>query len=124
MELFLLYLWTRLDALNLLLLLSTLVVGLAALIMNSMHHFATEYDAQERAFQQASKYHNKALFLFIVSCVFTTMVPSKEDAAILAGGWLTKEIITAPQTQEVGSKLYKLINQKLDEQLAQQEDTP
>lgn len=50
------------------------------------------------------------------------IIPSQKDAAIIAGGWLTKEIATSEAAQEIGSKTIQLIQDRLDLELKKVQD--
>lgn len=45
------------------------------------------------------------------------LIPSKQTIYMMAAAKVGEEIVQAPETKEIGSKVLKLINEKLDEQL-------
>ena len=59
----------------------------------------------------------KFFFAAVVCGFFTAIVPDTKQAAIIAGGGLTVEMLTSPEAKEIGGKSLVLLNQYLDEKL-------
>ena len=111
-ELFLLYLWTRLDALHGLTVLVFIVLSVLAFIA-AFTYGVTRGDREPWDGHQVKATRYIWLPLMIISLTISLLVPTKQDAAIIAGGWLVKQAVTS----EVAEKTYQLIVGKLDEQI-------
>ena len=119
MDIFLLYLWTRLDSINgfafaALLIVAAVVIGLAITWLINAGIGGSYEDtskASKAALFKAAKYA-------IVPALVLLIVPSQKDAAIIAGGWAVKQVATSEGAQQLSSKTFALINGKLDEELA------
>lgn len=55
----------------------------------------------------------------VLSAPISILLPSKQTIYMMAAAKVGQDIVTAPETKEVGGKLLKLLNQKLDEQLSE-----
>lgn len=119
MDIFLLYLWTRLDDFLWLFqsgfvigLISISITGAAFIITASTEGLEDELPiAWKKLLIKAVKY---TAALMVVAAFF----PSQKDAAIIAGGWAVKQVATSEGAQQISSKTFALINGKLDEELA------
>lgn len=114
MDIFLLYLWTRLDAITVAL--SFLLFAGVVTVILSCITWSAKYRKEEqengKVFTwQVAKY---TLILLIALIV----IPTQKDAAIIAGGWAVKQVATSEGAQKLSSKTFALINGKLDEELA------
>ena len=56
-------------------------------------------------------------FSFIFSGFLTFLIPTTNQALIIAGGGATVEVLQSEQAKEIGGKSLKLLNQLLDERL-------
>ena len=116
-ELFLLYLWTRLDAIKGF----AIVIPLASMgIAFIIALVDIEYDGFAQRFWKS--WRHLAYILWTFSIAVLIFLPSKTDAAIIAGGWLVKEAATSEVAKNIGERTYKLIAGKLDEELAKLEE--
>jgi hypothetical protein len=52
--------------------------------------------------------------------VVASFLPSEKTSYLMAAGKVSQDIITAPETKEVGVKILKILNQKLDEQVKEE----
>lgn len=124
MELFLLYLWTRLDVLILIgivLLGASLTGCIVSITMpnESPYSYYTE-EMQQKILEtnkKGKKYLTLSLKCVVILLLFLAIIPTKKDAAIIAGGWLVKEATQSEVAKQMGERTYKLIVGKLDEQL-------
>lgn len=121
MDIFVLYLWTRLDVIGVIAWTVFIIGGIASgalyiqfLISND------ERDYSEKAAQTAdrTKQHlYKALKFTVAAVVVAALIPSQKDAAIIAGGWAAKQVVTSDTARTLSSKTLALIEGKLDEEL-------
>ena len=110
MDIFLLYLWTRLDGLLFVSGFIVLVGIIATFILVVIGHL----DEDKKLLNLAKTGAKVTIGAVLVSLV----IPSQKDAAIIAGGWAVKQVATSEGAQQLSSKTFALINGKLDEELA------
>lgn len=118
-EIFMLYLWTRLDVIQV-----TLVIALvAAVFALGFCLIAIDFNSEfSKDKAEAWKKTAKRVIPWVVGITITLIIiPSKKDAAIIAGGWLVKEAATSEVAKTIGERTYKLIVGKLDEELSKLE---
>lgn len=113
MDIFLLYLWTRLDAIQLILVLVS-IAGLLALIYTVLTWAIPSYDQDAKEFGVLSRKIAKYLSIPVIVLV---LIPSQKDATIIAGGWAAKQIATSGEAKQISAKTLALINGKLDVEL-------
>jgi len=116
MDIFLLYLWTRLDALNMVFALMATVMTLSALVASGIY-ISASLDEDEFALK-VKPILVKNLWLAGILLTVSVLLPTQKDAAIIAGGWAVKQVATSEGAQQLSSKTFALINGKLDEELA------
>jgi len=116
MNIFLLYLWTRLDALNAVFVLMAVVVVGTALISAGLY-ISASLDEDEFA-KKIKPLLVKSSWLAGALLTVSVFLPTQKDAAIIAGGWAVEQLATSEGAQQLGSKTFALINGKLDEELA------
>lgn len=127
-EIFLLYVWTRLSAIQ-----GTffiLALFCITLLVVFLYMAASDPDDWNSAhYKSAAKQHREigkkywrpcAIGVAVFSLLFV-ITPSKTDAAIIAGGWLVKEASQSEVAKNIGERTYKLIVGRLDEELAKLE---
>lgn len=110
MDIFLLYLWTRLDTFSAL---STAVMGFGffATALATAIWLAEDLPLAKTVSIASAKVCIGAGIIFLI-------IPSEKDVAIIAGGWAVKQVATSEGAQQLSSKTFALINGKLDEELA------
>jgi len=112
MELFLLYIWTRLATIQAVSIMLTIVcfIGiLIALIAQGDTYYSNE-----------KKYIKVRKKFVIYFCLFLTMsiiTPSQKDAAIILAGWGVLEISRSAPAGRLAKKSLQLIEKTLDEYL-------
>lgn len=121
MEIFLLYLWTRLDIINLLSIIG-LIVLIGIIVFSGISYSYNKdmlgyLDKCDVGMSTAKNLFKKTLPWISLPLLLILIVPSQKDAAIIAGGWLVKEISTSEKVNTIGQKTFDLINGKLNEQL-------
>jgi hypothetical protein len=122
MDIFLLYLWTRLDAIVTFAWVAVIVSGIvlsgcviAWMVNNDMAGFGSDYEKKAISAKAAAF---KAVRYAALPVIMLLLIPTQKDAAIIAGGWAAKQIATSEAAQQISSKTFALINGKLDEELA------
>lgn len=79
------------------------------------------YDNREYEVHKRAKRSLKiSLLLLIPAFSLCVIIPSGQTVYLMAGAKISQDIITAPETKEIGNKLLKVINTKLDEQLKEE----
>lgn len=114
-EIFLLYIWTRLDSVTGMLwvvFIATIIVALSGLVVWWLN--AGIYDDTGKKGKEVTK--RVAPYLAIIA-VLIVVVPTQKDVAIIAGGWLVKQAASSEFAQEIGAKTYSVIMGKLDAEL-------
>lgn len=57
------------------------------------------------------------LGICLVSALFSNLIPSKQDMAIIAAGGITYNIATSDKAAELGNKSIELLSKKLDQMI-------
>lgn len=117
MELFLLYLWLKLDMfLSVTGVLS--VVGLVLWSIGWLPRFIENTDLNPTETEKMfNKGHTLLFKLSAVCVVLTLVVPSSKDTAILVGASYAFDLAKSPEGQKVGSLLRGKANELLDAEL-------
>lgn len=129
MDIFLLYLFTRLDDLAkffkgmgiffMLVTAATLVASFIALDRTS--YSGLSYEGSVATAKKVSGRFRKTSFILApLSLLFFTLMiltPTKEDVAFIVGGKIGIDVVQSTGVKETSSKLYQLLHKKLDEVL-------
>lgn len=108
MELFVIYLWLKLEAIQGLFLFLAFVLTVSTLVVSI--YYAVEHNE----FMP----HFKKLIGSIIICVLTiTAIPSKQDVAILVGTHYALKLTDTPEAGKVMTLLRKKANDLLDEEI-------
>lgn len=116
-DLLLLYLFTRLDALQGLLIAAIVVVILLSVFLFMFGaengFFAYDHEGKEKAaFYRRAKY----LAGMVSLCAsMVVLIPSKQDAAIMVGGWYAIKAARSEQGQELAGEVLAAIRAQLRE---------
>lgn len=130
-EILMLYLWTRLDAIQLFLVLSSTFGVVFCVVVfiftaNPPHKYGwisdKDFEQIKELRKKLSNYAKRIFLLIPVLIVVLVLLPTKKDSVIIAGGWLAKEVSQSEIAQTIGDKTYRLITGKLDEALAELEN--
>lgn len=114
MDVFLLYLWTRLDALQ--------TVAFGAALCLAMAIFAilmSEGDVLES--DGGKKWVKRFVIVGFVGIFAVVIIPSKKDAALMLAGYSVIEIARSETAGRLASKSVQLIEQTLDSYLKKPE---
>lgn len=112
MELFLLYLFTRIDSLFVLLLITTICFAGAALVV-----VLAGIDAWEEHKKKLRKLFKKLVIATAVLALITTMLPRQKDIALIVAGWGVLEVAKSETAGRLASKSVGVIEKALDEYL-------
>jgi hypothetical protein len=118
LEIFLLYIWTRLGDLSLVVAGVALVMGILCLLIYIA--LTDMYDGDESK-KKAEKALSRAFRWFVLMLAFYVLIPSKQDAAIIIAG---TGVLAAAQTdtaKNLASKSVKVIEKAMDDYLKAKE---
>lgn len=117
MELFILYIWLKLNAIGVLLVLlavsSTLIGAIGSIVSWCM---SQDYPNDD-SYKVAHKLFRKLLFSAMFFIPAAVLLPSKTDVAVLVGGHYALKLADTPEASKVMSLLRKKANDLLDEEL-------
>lgn len=87
--------------------------------------YPCEYKNQEQRLleikvktKQVARWGNIILLLFILSALIRPLIPNTNEILLMFGGQAAAAAVTSKPVKDVAGKLEKLINKKLDEELA------
>ena len=100
-----LYWFTRLDAINGLLFAGVFICAATGAISLVMYFHSDGKDG---------KYWKKLFAGAICSAVLFVLTPTQKDVAIIAGGQLAVNVAQTPEAKELGNKVLQVINKELD----------
>lgn len=115
MELFLIYLWLKLDVIigvlvgPLLLFIPAIIVGVFFRLDN--------FDDEDTSAKLFRKYHTRLVIYSAGVLALGVLLPSSKETAILVGSHIAIESIKSPEGEKVGKLIRKKANDFLDEQL-------
>lgn len=118
MDIFLLYLWTRLDSIQTTFAILMVSGGMAMTVLAVAWGVNSEYEGDKPKAIALKAYLIKIAKYMVAVVIASVIIPSQKDAAIIAGGWAAKQIATSDKAQQISTKTFDLINGKLDEELS------
>lgn len=128
MDIFLLYIWTRLDTIIaiawvVVLILSAIgLIGVISWMVNAdMMKLFPNDSKYLQAVQSAKTTTNKVLRAMIIPLIIVTTLPSQEDTAVIAGGWAVKQVTMSDEARKISAKTLAIINGRLDVELKELE---
>lgn len=104
MDIFLLYIWTRLDAFSFILglgLLLTSLAALACLFFIDLHRHGSEDELRLAA--NAKRRAKQLVFLAVVFGLLCAALPTKKDVALIVAGTATYRAITSERGSKIAS---------------------
>lgn len=127
MELFLLYLWLKLDAVGVLLIFS-LIASIIFLFISSHHcaeaqwnltNYRSLYDptTQETRLSLWKPLRKKAVIYSLGLAALLAVFPSSKDVAVLVGAHLALDVVRSPEGAKVATLLRGKANEILDAEL-------
>lgn len=125
MDIFLLYLWTRLDSIDSVISILFFVGLISTAICAIALGIAANTDGLDDPLTEVWKSNGLRLAKYTLAIMLIgVIIPSQKDAAIIAGGWAVKQVATSEGAQQLSSKTFALINGKLDEELSKLKKEP
>lgn len=124
-DLFMLYLWTRIDAFGWLVT-AIAVLSVIAICASAIFYWDNDPDQWISDSKKLCAKNNRKLaisgqrFSIIAACIaipLSVALPTQKDVAIIAGGWMIKEAATSQTAQDIGEKTYRLIVGKIEAEL-------
>ena len=109
--LFLLYIWTRLDTLNLVLI---VMWGLLSILM-FFFMMGGVCETDEKVLQQFKYLLKRIVAAWAVLLILIVAIPTSKDLAILTGAYVLREVSQTTEAQEIASDLKTLILQRVKE---------
>lgn len=79
-------------------------------------------DQWESRKQSAKKFLKYSMIVCIVSGLFSVLLPKEKTAYVMLGAYATQKVAEDPRTQEIGGKVLKMINNKLDSYVDEMSD--
>lgn len=123
MELFLIYIWLKLNAVIGMLYIvggiGLLLCGFA-LILRLVDRWDTEPTSNDL---RAIKLHNRMLLISSVSLFVGMLLPTAQDTAVLVGSSIAIDVAKSPEGTKIATLLRGKANEILDEQLKQLKGT-
>lgn len=117
MELFLIYLWLKLDGLVISLAIMAFVLGLMVFIM-LFPRLVDEWDVNPTDGEKvAIKWHKRSITLFVIMLCASVILPSSKDMAILVGSSIAIDAIKSPEGQKISVLLRGKANELLDAEI-------
>lgn len=121
MDIFLLYLFTRLDAFKMTLVVLAVFLCIAALI-TIMTTIDTYSDEEKTAAAERRKIGYKLIACAFAIQLLNVAVPNRESAAVILGGYAIIEVARSETAGRLASKSVQLIEQTLDGYLKKSEE--
>ena len=125
MEVFLVYLWLKLDSLLTILGVAS-AISFAAFILGwiprSVEYLdekakGDRFDEPSEIAQKFCKWHTRTLFIGIIFTFFGLVIPSSKETAILVGTSIAVDVAKSPEGAKVAQLLRGKANELLDEQI-------
>lgn len=119
-EAFLLYLFTRLDAVGIISLMSTVILGVVLLIAFFIK-IDSDPDSQyeKKSYNRASGVIDKTKWWFVLALAVTALTPSQKSAMFIIAGTGVIEAAKTDTAQRIATKSVGVIEKYLDEALAE-----
>ncbi len=120
MELFLLYLWLKLDSVLSLLLVIVISSGFAYLfgwLPRSWENFDNKADNGSEFHKKYCRWHNRLVFIALGALCIGTVLPSSKDTAILVGASIALDVAKSPEGQKIGTLIRGKANELLDNEI-------
>ena len=116
-DVWMLYLFTRLDSLQTGLGFVTFMGGVAFVLAIAFiwSYIAVEIRREDRApaYKQLRIYGTLAVLAWMAVGLLYLLTPSSKDMAVIVGGKVTLDAIRSPQAQEVGGLVLDVVREKL-----------
>lgn len=118
MELFLLYLWLKMDSIITIFQTTGVVSGFIFFVTFMFSHMTSSYeDMYKYAVEFKTKTWKKWIFLPITCFMIGTFLPSKTDVAVLVGGSYALDVAKSPEAAKLMTVVRGKANEILDEEI-------
>ena len=114
---FWLYLWTRLDAFHSVAEGMLAIGGTTTFLAVVLAVLAFAHDDQDFGTTMKRVAKRCGFFMLLPAVIFSMLVPTKSDLAVILGGHFAGQAIVSEEMNETASKIYQLIQRELDERL-------
>jgi len=116
MELFLMYLWLKLDAILTVMFFLTIPLGVIAFVISMYIHTAGSTLSKEEQYASL-KVRNRLIYGMIFCAALALFVPTSKQIAVLVGTNYALELARSPEGAKISQLIRKKANDFLDEQL-------
>lgn len=124
MEVFLVYLWLKLDTFIALTTVLWIILALLALLSSLviLDSGGKLWDREKEEWQQNKgpgwrKWRKSCLISALILCIFSVAIPSSKETAILVGTSIAVDVAKSPEGAKVAQLLRGKANELLDEQI-------
>lgn len=111
-EVLLLYVFTRLDAAHLLLVITIVIAPCFILVMSLVASDHDEFGRKEKE-ARLLRARNWIIGLFAFAAIGLVILPTKTDMAIIVGGKLTIDIARSDTAKEIGNEVLAAVRAQL-----------
>lgn len=116
MELFVIYLWLKLDIFIRVLVISSLTLTICISLLYVMNSPVDRRETKEY-YTRNSKSYKRFLITMCSMFIVGTILPSSKDTAILVGASYAVDFAKSPEGAKIGTLIRKKANDYLDDQL-------
>ena len=78
-----------------------------------------EWESHKNSAKKVLKY---SIIVSIIFGLFSVLLPKEKTAYVMLGAYATQKVAEDPRTQEIGGKVLKMINNKLDSYVEEMTD--
>lgn len=94
-----------------------IILGLFCVVMSSIVLYL---DEGIRDTNSAKSYRKISLWAILICSVMLVLTPTTKTAYTMAGAYAAQKLVQSDAANEVGQKVYKIINQKLDSYIVEE----
>jgi len=117
MEVFLVYLWLKINAFSMILLIAGIILMLMIVWYRMKLDFAWDAEGKKIVRDQWWSVVKRNFFIGVACVIISTATPSAQQVAILVGTSYAVDFAKSPEGAKIGQLIRKKANDYLDEQL-------
>ena len=117
MEVFLVYLWLKINAFSMILLIAGIILMLMIVWYRMKLDFAWDAEGKKIVRDQWWSVVKRNFFIGVACVIISTATPSAQQVAILVGTSYAVDLAKSPEGAKIGQLIRKKANDYLDEQL-------
>jgi len=117
MEVFLVYLWLKINAFSMILLIAGIILMLMIVWYKMKLDFAWDAEGKKIVRDQWWSVVKRNFFIGVACVIISTATPSAQQVAILVGTSYAVDFAKSPEGAKIGQLIRKKANDYLDEQL-------